>query len=91
MENDDDAPVRFRNIGFAATWAGAITLICLLVGQGAEQYASLYLPKAAEQMAAAETSTQRGPQFSSIDDTVTGAIKGQSVTLSPCGPQKIAP
>ena len=44
MESEDEAPKRLANFGFAARWAGGITLLCLIVGQGAEQFAAALPP-----------------------------------------------
>ena len=87
MENDSLAPKRFRNIGFAASWAALITIACILVGQSAQQYAMNMAPMNRPQLA----STQKAPQFNAIDYGATGAIKSQSVALSPCGPEKASP
>ena len=82
MQNDDDAPKRLANFGFAAKWAGGITLLCLLVGQGAEQYAAALAPT---QSAAIGVSPIAQPKASRVDPESVGAIRAPSATLSPCG------
>ena len=86
MDYESEAPQRFRGIGFAAGWAAAITVICLLIGQSAEQYAKVTAPANNSTVLAANI-----PKFGAVDNTPTGAIKGQTPTLSPCGPYKAAP
>ena len=82
MQNDDDAPKRLANFGFAAKWAGGITLLCLAVGQGAEQYAAALGPT---QSAAIGVSPIAQPKASRVDPESVGAIRAQSATPSSGG------
>ena len=82
MQNDDDAPKRLANFGFAAKWAGGITLLCLAVGQGAEQYAAALAPTLPAAGLAASTGQ---PKASRVDPESVGAIKAPSAPLGPCG------
>ena len=83
MDYDTDPPPRFRGISFAAGWAALITLLCVIVGQGAEQYAKLNGGPAPAAIAVAAK-----PQFGAIDYSATGSIKSPNGALSPCGPSK---
>jgi hypothetical protein len=75
VENENDAPKRFANFGFAAKWAAGITLLCIIVGQGAEQYAAALPPT----QGAATSVSSKG---SSVDSESVGAIK--AATSGPC-------
>jgi hypothetical protein len=83
MDIDPDAPQRFPNIGFAAGWAAAITVVCVIVGQGAEQFAGAVAPTNAPATASNDDAA-RTQRFNAIDYAVTGAIKGQTVVIGPC-------
>jgi hypothetical protein len=82
MEDENQSPPRRRNIGFAASWAAGICFVCIVVGQAAEQFASLSPGVETTQTATGEA----GSRFNVIDYDATGAIKSRSVVLSPCGP-----
>lgn len=90
MDHDNEAPRRFRNIGFAATWAAAITLICVIVGQTAQKYA-LDSSTNAPIVASTEAAKTSRPQFNVIDYATTGAIKGQTIVIGPCVNEKPGP
>jgi len=90
MDHETEAPPRFRNIGFAATWAGAITLICIIVGQTAQQYAG-DATKNASSVASTEAEKPSRPLFNAIDYATTGAIRGQTVVIGPCAIDKPGP
>jgi hypothetical protein len=80
MNEDDDKLSPRKTIGFAAAWAGGLTLFCIVVGTGAQQFADS-LQTEAPLVASATT---KKPTFNAIDYAATGAIKGQTVILSPC-------
>jgi hypothetical protein len=86
MEEEDPAPTRFRNLGFAATWAAMIGFACIVVGQYAEEFAGLSPADASAWLTASGASR---PQFNSVDYSATGAIAGKA--LSPCGPRTSEP
>jgi hypothetical protein len=69
-----------RAIGFAAAWAAAITVACVLIGQSAAIYVGLNGPT---DDPAGPTKLAR-PNFNTIDFATTGAIKVQTVVISPC-------
>ena len=86
MSNEHEAP-RYANLGFAAGAAGALCMLCIIVGQGAEQYA-LNLTSPEKTFAAANsTSPANAPHFDAVDFAATGALKGQS----PCNLERTAP
>lgn len=82
-----------KQLEYTAVAAVAIALACVLIGQGAERYAAtaspsevaLVDPSAGE----ARAGTHGIPIFNTIDYATTGAIKGQTVVISPCGSQKV--
>jgi hypothetical protein len=76
-----------RSLGIVATWAAAITVGCVLIGQGAAQYASLGAPT----IASNEPAKLARPNFNSIDFATTGSIKGQTVVISPCTGKEAVP
>ena len=82
MENEDEAHRRFANFGFAAKWAGGITLLCLIVGQGAEQYAAALAPM---QPAPPISASIGRAKAGGVDSESVGAIKAPSAPLNPCG------
>jgi hypothetical protein len=82
MIGQDEAPRRLANFSFAAKWAGGITLICLIVGQGAEQYASPLPPTLSAIGIAASTAQLKS---SGVDSQSVGAIGARSASLGPCG------
>jgi len=84
MENEREAPERLGNFGFAASWAGGIALLCLIIGQGAEQYADSLAPvPIAPTGANSAAAAPSPPKFNAVEYVTTGAIKGQ--TAAPCG------
>ena len=82
---DENSP-RMTNIGFAATAAAILTLMCVVIGEGAQLFAANLAP-ATTAVAAA---TPR-PQFNAIDYATTGSVKGQLVVISPCSAEKTTP
>jgi hypothetical protein len=80
MYEADEAGSPKKTIGFAAAWATGLTLLCVMIGTSAQQYADSLDP-APTQVAAAKG---KKPVFNAIDYATTGAITGQTVILSPC-------
>ncbi len=79
----ETAPKLPTRVSFAALWAAAITLICVFVGQAAEQYASVMSSPSAQ------TANNSTVKFNVIDYGATGAIKGQPIIIGPCaGPKE---
>jgi len=79
MEPKDEAPRRLANFSFAAKAAGGITLLCLLVGQGAEQYAAALPPTQPPATIASSGAT------GAVDPESVGAIKAPPAAVTPCG------
>jgi hypothetical protein len=75
METEDEAPQRLANFWFAAKWAGGITSLCLIVGQGAEQYAAALPPT---QPAANIVASRAHTKPSGVDPKSIGAIRAPS-------------
>jgi hypothetical protein len=86
MEDEQPAPARRRNIGFATAWAVAIGFSCIVVGQLAEQFAGIPRSDAPARLAVTGAAA---PPFDAIDYSATGAIKRPA--LAPCGPQANGP
>ncbi len=93
MEDQAETPGRFKNVGFAAIWAAVLTLACVIIGQTAEQFADTMA--APNSVVASASDMKKGnaaaavkPQFNAIDYATTGAIKGQTVIISPCTGEK---
>ena len=84
MEMEPEAPKGPRVIGFAATWAAVITVTCVLVGQTAAQYAGLLSPSTGSELASAGAAKSAPPNFSAIDYSSTGAVKGETIVINPC-------
>ena len=80
MSDEDDAPKRNGTLSFAALTAAGLTLICIAIGQGAEQFADLTTPR----IATGEVAAAKTPKFNAIDYSATGSLKGQPVVISPC-------
>ena len=79
-----------KQIEFTAVIAAAIALACVMIGQGAERYAA---NATGSEIALANPKSTRGsgqaPAFNAIDYSTTGAIKGQTVIISPCTIQDV--
>ncbi len=80
MYQDDQTQSPKQAVGFAAVWAVGFTLLCIVIGEGAQQFADS-LDRAPMQAVAA---AGKKPIFNAIDYAATSAIKGQTVILSPC-------
>jgi hypothetical protein len=80
MYEDDEKLSPRKTMGFAVAWAGGLTLLCIVIGTGAQQVADS-LEGSAPSLAVAEA---KKPTFNAIDYAQTGAVKGQTVILSPC-------
>jgi hypothetical protein len=81
MYEDDDKLSPRKTIGFASAWAAGVTLLCIAIGTGAQQFADSVEPS--RPLVAAAPPAKK-PVFNAIDYATTGAIKGQTVILSPC-------
>jgi hypothetical protein len=80
MQMDSEIAKLPRAVGFAAAWAAVLTVACVLIGQSAAIYVGLNGPLDAS---AGPTKLAR-PNFNTIDFATTGALKGQTVVISPC-------
>ncbi len=81
MEIEDEAPKRLANFSFAAKSAGAIALLCLIVGQSAEQYAAALPPTWAT---ATFASSNLQSNASGVDGESVGSIRIPSAAGKPC-------
>jgi hypothetical protein len=91
MEMDSETPAGPRVVGFAATWAAVISVTCVLIGEGAAQFSSLNAPTNGGQIASDGPAKTARPNFNTIDFATTGSIKGQTIVISPCTGEPIAP
>jgi hypothetical protein len=80
MYEDDQMLSPKKTVGFAAAWAAGLTLLCIVIGEGAQQFADSRDP-APPVLAAAKG---KKPTFNAIDYATTGGVAGQTVILSPC-------
>lgn len=86
MENEREPPERLGNFGFAASWAGGIALLCMIIGQGAEQYADTLAPVVITPAGANSDAAAPSPsRFDAVERVTTGAIRGKTVVDAPCG------
>jgi hypothetical protein len=85
MEMDSEPPRSPHTFGFAAIWAGVITVVCVLVGQSAVQFAKLSAPMGGGPLASAR------PDFRAIDYSATGSLKGQAIVINPCTGKQVGP
>ena len=90
MEMDSETPSGPRMVGFAATAAVVISLVCVLIGEGAAQYVGLN-PGAEGQIASDTAAKTARPNFNTIDFATTGSIKGQTIVISPCTGKEVGP
>lgn len=82
MFEDDDAPKRRNTLSFAMISAAGLTLLCVAIGQGASEFASLTTPQ--RDLIADAGGKAKAPTFNAIDPSTTGAIKGPTIVISPC-------
>ena len=79
MDDERDIPAKRKSVEFAGVAAAVATLLCLFVGEAAEQFANFQSPP--HQAATAQANTR----FNSIDYATTAALKGQTtVVIGPC-------
>ncbi len=90
MEMDLERPTGPRMVGFAAIGAVVISVVCVLIGEGAAQYVGLN-PGAGAQIAADDAAKTARPNFNTIDFATTGSIKGQTIVISPCTGKEVGP
>jgi len=91
MEIDFETARVPRAVGFAATWAAAITVSCVLIGEGAAQFVGLNGPADGRQIASEVAAKTARPNFNTIDFATTGSIKGQTIVISPCTGKEVGP
>jgi hypothetical protein len=77
VDQDETKPISFRRLEFVGVVAASVTLLCLFVGQEAQQYAAQF---AQPEVAAAKMQ----PRFNAIDYATTASIKGGVVVIGPC-------
>ena len=77
MEQEETKPFSFRRLEFVGVVAACTTLLCLFVGQAAQQYAAQVVQP---QIAADKIQ----PRFNAIDYAATASIKGRTVVIGPC-------
>ncbi len=77
MDEENTGRSKWRNIEFASVTALAATLVCLIVGQTAQQFA-------AQTTAPAAAAAKAQPGFNAIDYAATASIKGAAVVIGPC-------
>jgi hypothetical protein len=94
MKWGDDWLNWFQRLEFATVAAATITVVCLMIGQGAERYAASPLPTAIalddQNAAPTKPEARRAPSFNAIDYATTGALKGRTVVISPCSDRDVA-
>jgi hypothetical protein len=91
MEMDSETSAGPRMIGFAAAWAAAISVACVLIGETAAQYVGLNAPTNGAEIASEGPAKLARPNFNTIDFATTGSIKGQTIVISPCTGEPIGP
>jgi hypothetical protein len=91
MEMDSETPAGPRMVGSAAAWAAVISVSCVLIGEGAAQFARLNAPTDGGQLASDSPAKTARPNFNTIDFATTNSIKGQTIVISPCTGKPIAP
>jgi hypothetical protein len=77
-----------KQIEFTAVVAAGIALACVMIGQGAERFAASATSSEVAD-AKATSGGNHGPAFNAIDYSTTGAIKGETVIISPCTIQDV--
>ena len=77
MEEEKSTPLSLRRLEFAGVVAATATLLCLFIGQAAQQYAAQLTPPAAE-------SAKIQPRFNAIEYATTASIKSGTVVIGPC-------
>ena len=77
MDEEKSGRSRWRSIEFASVTALGATLVCLIVGQAAEQFA-------AQTATTSVDIAKVQPRFNAIDYATTAAIKGATVVIGPC-------
>ena len=91
MEMDSETTAGPRMVGFAATWAAVISVTCVLIGEGAAQFSSLNAPTNRGQIPSDSPAKTARPNFNTIDFATTGSTKDQTIVISPCMGEPIAP
>lgn len=81
MFEENDAPRRTKTLGFAAISAAGLSLLCILIGQSASQFAELATRPSPDATLVAKA---KAPAFNAIDYGATGSIVGQKGVISPC-------
>ena len=91
MEMESETPSGPRMVGFVATVAVAISMACVLIGEGAAQYVGLNAPTNGAEIASEGPAKLARPNFNTIDFATTGSIKGQTIVISPCTGKEVEP
>ena len=81
MDGEDTNRVTWRRLEFAGVAALASTLLCLFVGQTAQQYAAQFTAPAVE-------TAKMQPRFNAIDYGTTASLKSGTVIIGPCDNHK---
>jgi hypothetical protein len=77
VEREETKSMSFRRLEFVGVVAASATLLCLFVGQEAQQYAA--------RVTQPEVATAKmQPRFNAIDYDTTASIKGGAVVIGPC-------
>ena len=67
------------------------TVTCVLIGEGAAQFSSLNAPTNRGQIPSDSPAKTARPNFNTIDFATTGSTKDQTIVISPCTGEPIAP
>ena len=77
MDEEDNRPPMWRRLEFAGATALFTSVACLLIGQGAEQYAAQVTTPMME-------TAKLPPRFNAIDYAETASTKSATVVIGPC-------
>jgi hypothetical protein len=77
LDDFEDKRPLWRRLEFAAVTAIVVTLLCVIIGQSAEQLASNTVLEAAQ-------SAKSTRNFNAIDYAATGSIGAAKVVIGPC-------
>ncbi len=81
MDEEEIPRWSWRRFEFAGVAAFAVTMVCLLIGESAEQYATQVVNSQTETAVAQ-------PRFNAIDYAATASIKSGTVVIGPCDVHK---
>jgi hypothetical protein len=77
VEQEETNSISFRRLEFVGVIAACATLLCLFVGEAAQQYAA----QSTQPQVAAD---KMQPRFNAIDYATTASTKGGPVVIGPC-------